>query len=269
MLIGGNFIIRISLVITAVFFAVSTIPLFAWYKEKASPQQAPKGSNYIKIAFSRLMDTFRAVKTQKEFIKFVVAFLIYNDGVLMMLDFAAIIGAVLFGMDQQQLIIMMLIVQVTSVAGAYVFGHVADKYNGKVSLIISILAMLAIVIILMFVQSLVGFIILAGFAGYALTGVQSVSRGLVGQFAPSGKSGEFYGLFAVAGRTSSFIGPTLYGWLAVAAASYFVTGGQSALLAEQSGQRVAIASIGVFLIVGLAVLLSVHIPKKRVAEISA
>ena len=269
MLIGGNFIIRISLVITAVFFAVSTIPLFAWYKEKASPQQAPKGSNYIKIAFSRLMDTFRAVKTQKEFIKFVVAFLIYNDGVLMMLDFAAIIGAVLFGMDQQQLIIMMLIVQVTSVAGAYVFGHVADKYNGKVSLIISILAMLAIVIILMFVQSLVGFIILAGFAGYALTGVQSVSRGLVGQFAPSGKSGEFYGLFAVAGRTSSFIGPTLYGWLAVAAASYFVAGGQSALLAEQSGQRVAIASIGVFLIVGLAVLLSVHIPKKRVAEISA
>jgi len=269
MLIGGNFIIRISLVITAVFFAVSTIPLFAWYKEKASPQQAPKGSNYIKIAFSRLMNTFRAVKTQKEFIKFVVAFLIYNDGVLMMLDFAAIIGAVLFGMDQQQLIIMMLIVQVTSVAGAYVFGHVADKYNGKVSLIISILAMLAIVIILMFVQSLVGFIILAGFAGYALTGVQSVSRGLVGQFAPSGKSGEFYGLFAVAGRTSSFIGPTLYGWLAVAAASYFVAGGQSALLAEQSGQRVAIASIGVFLIVGLAVLLSVHIPKKRVAEISA
>ena len=269
MLIGGNFIIRISLVITAVFFAVSTIPLFAWYKEKASPQQAPKGSNYIKIAFSRLMDTFRAVKTQKEFIKFVVAFLIYNDGVLMMLDFAAIIGAVLFGMDQQQLIIMMLIVQVTSVAGAYVFGHVADKYNGKVSLIISILAMLAIVIILMFVQSLVGFIILAGFAGFALTGVQSVSRGLVGQFAPNGKSGEFYGLFAVAGRTSSFIGPTLYGWLAVAAASYFVTGGQSALLAEQSGQRVAIASIGVFLIVGLAVLLSVHIPKKRVAEISA
>ncbi|MEN6480818.1 MAG: MFS transporter [Anaerolineaceae bacterium] len=269
MLIGGNFIIRISLVITAVFFAVSTIPLFAWYKEKASPQQAPKGSNYIKIAFSRLMDTFRAVKTQKEFIKFVIAFLIYNDGVLMMLDFAAIIGAVLFGMDQQQLIIMMLIVQVTSVAGAYVFGHVADKYNGKVSLIISILAMLATVIILMFVQSLVGFIILAGFAGFVLTGVQSVSRGLVGQFAPNGKSGEFYGLFAVAGRTSSFIGPTLYGWLAVAAASYFVTGGQSALLAEQSGQRVAIASIGVFLIVGLAVLLSVHIPKKRVAEISA
>ena len=110
--------------------------------------------------------------------------------------------------------------------------------------------------------TLTQFIILAGIAGFALTGVQSVSRGVVGKLAPTGKSGEFFGLFAIAGRTSSFIGPTIYGWIAVGAASWYMDLGRPALLAEQSGQRAAVLSIGVFLLVGLLFLLRVRMPKK-------
>jgi UMF1 family MFS transporter len=261
----GTLFVRLSLPFTALFFAVSSIPTLLWIKEKGSPQKLPAGQNYISLAFSRLSDTVRSVRSFKEFIKFIIAFLIYNDGILMALDFAAIIGAVLFGMDQQQLIIFMIIVQITSVAGAYIMALVGDRIGYKKSLILSILMMTAVVIGMLFTTTIEGFFVIGALAGFALTGVQSVSRTMVGLFAPAGKSGEFFGFFAVAGRTSSFIGPTIYGILAAEAALWFEKNrGMSALLAEQSGQKVAIVSIAVFLLVGLAILLSVN-EKKAIA----
>ena len=206
---GGNLVVRISLVFTAVYFAVSTIPMFLWFKEKAIPQPLPEGENYITVGFKRIFKTMRSVRQYREFLKFIVAFLIYNDGILMALDFAAIIGAVLFGMTQTQLIILMIVVQITSVAGAYFGGLMGDRLGYKKSLIASLIMMIGVVIWMIFAGSLVGFFVIAGFAGFALTAVQSLSRTMVGLFAPKGQSAEFFGFFAVAGRTSSFIGPTV------------------------------------------------------------
>lgn len=260
MLIGGDLIIRFSLVFTALFYALSTIPMWMWLKEKKEGESLPAGENYFQIGYKRLRHTIKSVRKYKEFLKFIIAFLVYNDGILMMLNFAAIIGAVLFGMEQTQLIIMMVIVQVTSAIGAYVFGIIADRWYAKRALVLSLILMLGCVVTLIFVQTIVQFYILAGVAGFALTGVQSVSRSVVGQLAPEGQSGEFYGLFAVAGRTSSFIGPTVYGYIAAWAAAWYMDMGQPALLAEQNGQRMAVLSIGVFLIVGLVLLFRVRIP---------
>jgi UMF1 family MFS transporter len=108
---------------------------------------------------------------------------------------------------------------------------------------------------------LTAFFIIGGVAGFALTGVQSVSRTMVGQLSPENKSAEFYGFFAVAGRTSSFIGPTLYGILAAEAALYFEKSGYMQLVAEQLGQRIALGSVIVFLIAGLIILLTVNLKK--------
>lgn len=258
MLVGGNLVVRLSLVITAVFFAIAAIPIFAWLPERAQPQALPPGESYLSMAFKRLAQTFRTVKRFREFIKFIIAFLIYNDGIIMALDFAAILGAVLYGMDQQQLIIFMIIVQVTSIAGAYVFGMIMHTVNAKRSLIISLLLMLGSIIWMYFNQSLTGFFIIGALAGFALTGVQSVSRSMVGLLSPPGRSAEFYGFFAVAGRSSSFIGPTIYGILAAEAALWYQAQGQGLLLAEQSGQRIAVLSIAAFLAVGLLLLIFVN-----------
>lgn len=263
MTIGGDFITRFAMVITSVFYLASALPLFFWLKEEAIPQKLPKGENYIGLAFKRLGATFREVKTFKEFIKFSIAFLIYNDGILMVMDFAAILGAVLFGMEQTQLIVFMIIVQVTSVMGAYLFGLVTQDYSGKIALNISLLLMIGCVIWLYFAQSLMVFYIIGGVAGFALTGVQSVSRTLVGVMAPEGKSGEFYGFFSVAGRTSSFIGPTVFGLLAASATNRYLQLNHPELVAEQMGHRLALFSIIAFLVVGMAVLQTVRLPRVR------
>ena len=262
--IGGEFIIRLSFVITGVFFLVSTVPLFVWLKEKGQGQTLPKGETIFSVAFKRLGETFKEVKNFKQFIKFIIAFLIYNDGIIMTMDFAAILGAVLFGMDQQQLIIFMIIVQVTSVLGAFLFGNLSDHFGGKLSLIISLVLMIGCVLWMIFNYSLTAFFVIGGVAGFALTGVQSVSRTMVGQLSPEAKSAEFYGFFAVAGRTSSFIGPTLYGILAAEAALWFQESGNAQLLAEQLGQRVALGSVIVFLVVGLVILLTVNLKKSSI-----
>jgi UMF1 family MFS transporter len=269
-LIEGAWIVRLSLVMTALYFAFFALPLFLWLRERAQHQPMPPGESYVTVALKRLRQTFATVREHREFVKFIVAFLIYNDGVLMTINFAAIFGAVMFGLEQQMLILFMILIQVTSVVGAYVSGMLTERIGNKRTLILFILMMLAAVVGLFLNESVLGFFIIGGVAGCALSAVQSVSRGMIAVLSPPGRSAEFYGFFAVAGRTSSFIGPTIYGVVAAEAAFWFQSRGESAsflwfrahergaALAEQLGQRVAILPVIAFLVVGLALLLSVN-----------
>jgi UMF1 family MFS transporter len=255
--------VRGSFAFTALFFALSTLPLFLRLKERREGKALPPGENYLSLAFKRLKNTFGAVRDFREFIKFILAFLIYNDGILMALDFAAIIGAVLYGMNQTQLIIFMIIVQATSAIGAYVFGIWGEKAGYKQVLIYSILLMIAAVVWMIINTTLTGYFIIGALAGFALTGVQSLSRTITGLFAPANKATEFFGFFAVAGRSSSFIGPTIYGIIAFRTALYFEGQGMEVLLAEQYGQRAGLFSIALFLIAGLLLLVSVNEQRAR------
>jgi len=264
-----TFIVRLSLVITAVFWAVTAAPIFLWLNERAKSKPLPEGQNYLSMALKQLRSTIGKIGHFKEFVKYMIAFLVYNDGVIMALDFAAIIGAVLFGMDQQMLIIFVILVQITNVAGAFAFGMLVDRIGSKRSLVLSILMMIAVVIGLYFCQTQTGFFIIGAFAGIAMAGVQSVSRTAVAMFSPPGQSAEFYGFFAVTGRTSSFIGPAVYGWLAAEAALRYEAQGQMVALAEQSGQRIAILSIAVFLVLGLVLLQFVNEAKARAAAVGS
>ena len=271
----GVWYVRFSLVITAIYFAIFATPLFLWLRERAEPETLPPGENYLTVAYDRLKTTIQQVKHYREFIKFMIAFLIYNDGILMAISFAAIFGEVMFGLDQQQIILFMILIQFTSVIGAYISGWLAYHTEGKISLLVFLVLMLAAVIGLFVNQSIPGFYVAGGFAGLALSAVQSTSRAMVGLLAPEGKSAEFYGFFAVAGRTSSFIGPTIYGLVAAEVALWFAAQGDQASFlwfeanplgapyAEQLGQRVAILSVIAFLVVGLVLLCFVNEKRAR------
>ena len=123
--------------------------------------------------------------------------------------------------------------------------------------------MVACVMALYFAQNQTHFFIIGGFVGIAMAGVQSVSRAMVATFAPKGKSGEFFGFFALTGRTSSFIGPAVFGYLAAELTLWYQSQGQAVELAEQSGHRLAILSIAAFLVVGWALMSLVNEKKAR------
>ncbi len=263
--IKGTFVIRSAFLITAAFYALSTAPIFFLVRERAKPQRLPDGTNYLSHAFKNLVKTFRSARQHKEFIKFLWAFLIYNTGIMIVMDFAAIIGAVMFGVNQQQLIIFVIIVQVTSVAGAFLFGLLTHRMGGKPALVVSISMMAVTVSGLFFFESLPMFYVIGAMAGFALTGVQSVSRTVVGQVCPEDKAAEFYGLFSLAGQISNFTGPALYGLLATALAlRLYEPRGLAPLAAEAAGLQTALFAIIGFLLLGLLFLLSVR--KWRRAE---
>jgi UMF1 family MFS transporter len=258
LVIGGEFVTRLSFIITSVFFALSTIPMWFWLKEKAEPKPLKEGDNYLSLAFRRLRTTIRSVNQYKEFLKFMLAFLVYNDGIIAALDFAAIIGAVLYGMDQQSLIIMMILVQVASVAGAYLYGIWGEKMGFKRGLVQSLVLMIFAVVLIYFNNSIGGFFAITSLAGFALTGVQSLSRTMIGAFAPPGRSAEFYGFFGMVGRTSSFIGPFLFGIVAHRLTVLHESAGLDPTAAIQLGHRQAVFSIVIFLVVGLGLLMLVN-----------
>jgi UMF1 family MFS transporter len=258
LLIGGDFVTRFSFIITAIFFALSTIPMWFWLEEKAEASPLEKGDNYIKVAYRRLRTTFRSVRQYREFFKFMLAFLVYNDGIIAALDFAAIIGAVLYGMEQQQLIIMMIIVQVASVAGAYLYGIIGEKIGFKRGLIQSLILMIVAVVMIYFNNSIGGFFAITSLAGFALTGVQSLSRTMIGAFAPPGRSAEFYGFFGLVGRTSSVLGPVVFGIVAHRLTVFHENAGVAAERAIQLGHQQAVFSIAAFLLVGLGLLALVN-----------
>jgi UMF1 family MFS transporter len=270
---GNQIIVRFSLVITAVYFIIFALPALLIIKEKTPPQERD-GRSYFKIAIDRLKHTIGSVRNYREFIKFMVSLLIYNDGIIAALDFAAIIGAVLFGVTDTQLIIFVIIVQVTNVIGAWAYAYIGERYGFKNSLVQSLILMLLAIGAMMFINSVSGFFIVGAVAGFAIAGVQSVSRTMVSVFAPQGKSAEFYGFFALAGRTSSIVGPGVMGFAASGLSAWLMTtlvdagvvtaGSMVAIdITEQIGHRIAIVTIVLFLMVGLMLLLFVSEEKGR------
>ncbi|MFZ1813860.1 MAG: MFS transporter [Rhizobiaceae bacterium] len=254
-LVGGNFIVRLTMVITAVYFLLATLPLFLFLEEKSEARPLQKGENLLTLGFVRLWKTIRELGHYSEYLKFMIAFILYNDGVMIALNFAAIIGAVLYGFEREQLIVLIILVQVTNLVGAWAFGILADRTSSKTSLMVS-MAVMATAVVWMQTGggSAYHYYLIGCLAGFAIAGLQSVSRSMVAKLAPAGRSAEFFGLFAVAGRSSSVIGPAVFGWVAADGAAHFMAQGLDALAAEQAGMRMAIYVILVFMALGTALL---------------
>jgi UMF1 family MFS transporter len=251
------------MIITAIFWILSTIPLILWLPERAKKKTLPAGETYVSVAFKQVVHTVRTAGRFREMVKFMLAFLIYGSGVAIALEFAAIIGAVLFGMSQQLIVVFAIVVQVTNVIGAYGFGLLVQRIGGKTTLVASLIAMIGVVVWLYLNNSQLGFILIGAAAGIAMAGVQSVSRTMVGLFAPPGQSAEFFGFFTTVGRIAFFMGPAIFGFLAAELALMYEGQGVAVEPAEQQGLRLAIVAIALFLLIGLLIVLTVNEKRAR------
>ncbi len=253
----GNAFIPYTFLITAAIFAAASIPMYFRVRETSPVIPIPDGETLLSVSFKHLGETFKDIRHYKDFLRYMIAFLIYNDGIMMLMDFAAIIGATLFGLGQVQLILFVIIIQITGAVGALLFGRLSDTKSSKQAIIFSLIILTFSLVALFFVKSTVGFIIIGAIAGFALSGAQAVSRTMVSQLAPAGKTTEFYGFLSVAGRTSTFVGPLVFGTLSYRMHNFYINQGLADHAAEIAGQYWGIGSIIAFLVIGLLILLSV------------
>lgn len=253
----GNEFIPYTFLITAFVYAISSLPMYFRVHETSPVIPIPEGETLLSVSFKHLYQTFKDIRNYKVFLRYMIAFLIYNDGIMMLMDFAAIIGATLFGLEQVQLIIFVIIIHITGALGALIFGKLSDEKSSKRSILLSLIILVISLIVLFFIKSTIGFFIIGAFAGFSLSGAQAVSRTMVSQLAPASKTTEFYGFLSVAGRTSTFIGPLVFGTLSYRMHNFYLSQGLTELAAEKAGQYWGVGSIIAFLLIGFLILLSV------------
>lgn len=256
-LVGGTLMVRLSFLITALFFLVSSIPMFYRVRQLNEPEVLPPGISTIRMAFTKLSQTFKDVKRYREFIKYAISFLIYNDGIMMLMDNAALVAAILFGFKTAELIVLIIILQVAGAAGAYLFGWISNKYSSKQAIMVSLLMLMVVIISLFLTTSKPVFYVIGALAGFSLSGVQAVSRTLVSQLSPQTKTTEFYGFLSVAGRTSTAVGPLVFGSTFAVMVHWYVSHNFAAEIANKNAMYWAIGTVVLFLIVGFAFLLRV------------
>lgn len=241
---------RLIPVVVAVYYAVTVIPTFLFLRDRSVKQQLPPGQSYLSVGFRQLIQTLKHIRRYSELFKLLIAFLVYNDGIVTVIYFAALYASVTIGFTTEEIAIMFIAMNVVAAAGAFSFGWVADRIGQKRTIFISLSIWIAAVVVAYFSYSKASFYIVATLAGIGMGSCQSVTRSLLALFTPKENAAEFFGFLGIAGKALAFLGPIVFGTVSQATGS----------------QRPAILSVGAFFIVGM-ILLS-FVDEKRGKEAS-
>lgn len=211
------FVDRIELVwlLVAGFFFVFSLPAFFFL-----PKDEPTGitvSEAARWGFGNLRVIVSEVWANRELRKFLLAFFFYIDGVLTIIVMAGAVATETFGFDQRGTILLFLIVQFSALAGAFALAAPTDRFGPKRVLSGVIVLWIATGVSAYFIQDAAVFYGLAVVAGLGLGSIQSASRALMASLVPEGREAEMFGFYALCGKTSSIIGPTLFGYVTLLA----------------------------------------------------
>ena len=244
---------RLSFVLTALFFFTASLPTFLYLKERAIPTPLATEQSLWRIGFQRLRRTYGQITRFRELWKYLIAYLIYTDGINTVIIFGGIFASRVLEFTPSELMIYFLIVQIAAGIGAYAFGGIVDRFGPRQTILATLILWVGIAIGAYFVQTSAQFYVLGLIAGAALGSNQSASRTLIGYFTPRDKVGEFFGFFSVSGKFAAMIGPLIYGQItaiagsqrpaALAMAGFFLIGGAILwTVREQEGIQAAQAT---------------------------
>ena len=199
--------IRISLSSVGIWWGFFAIPLFLWVPEVKRPYNQRQKFSYLKYGFIRFFRTLRSFRNYKDLLWFLVAFLIYNDGIQTVIAMAAIFGKTALGLDTGTLIGTLLMTQFVAFPGALMFAKLAQRIQPKSAIIITLMLWIGIVTYAYFLRSAVEFWILGGLVGLVLGGSQAISRSLYAQLIPRARPAEFFGFFSISAKFACILAP--------------------------------------------------------------
>lgn len=233
--------VRVSFIITGIWWLAFTLPLVRTYKQRYSKELAPGetfGSEVMRT-FRGLGVTMRRIAQDKAILIYMIAFFFYIDGVHTVISMATTYGTSL-GIDSTQLILALLVTQFVAFPSAIAYGKLSGKYGTLHMIIIAVVAYVAIVLFAaFFLKTAVEFWILAVAVGLFQGGIQALSRSYFGKLIPKERSNEYYGFFDIFGRYASVMGTLLV----------------SVVTSLTGDASLGVLSIGILLIVGLVMLI--------------
>jgi UMF1 family MFS transporter len=234
----AGFHVRATNLLVAAWFLLFCLPLFRNVPERRVP-----GPNLdLAAAFRELGRTLRAVRRYREIVKFLLARLVYNDGLVTIFAFGGIYAAGTFGMTISEVILFGIALNVASGVGAFAFGFVDDRIGGKKTIVVTLVALMVATVLAVWAPNRTWLWAAGIMIGIFVGPNQSASRSLMGRFVPEKHQAEFFGFFAFSGKVTSFAGPILLG----VASQVF------------DSQRAGVATVFAFFLVGGLLLLAVN-----------
>jgi UMF1 family MFS transporter len=245
---------RIGLAMAGLWWAGFTIITALTLREAPATQPLPERyRNWPRTAavaatgFRRTLDTARRVRHYRPLVLFLVAFMLYNDGIQTVIAMATIFGKEELRLSTADLMLTLLVIQGVAMVGALVFGRLAGWIGTKRAVMVSLVLWSGVVIYAYFVTSRFEYFALGGVVGIVLGGSQALSRSLYGSMVPPEASAEFFGFYTVFSKFSAIGGP-----LAMAA-----------IIHRTGSLRLSIVSVVVFFVLGLVLLAFVNEQKAR------
>lgn len=208
---------------------------------------APGGGAAVGSGWRQLAATLRDMRRHPLTLSFLLAYLVYNDGVQTVISQASVYGSEELGLDQTTLITAVLLVQVLAVAGALGMGRLARSHGAKRTILGSLAVWTLILVAAYFLpgRGAAWFYALAAAIGLVLGGSQALSRSLFSHLVPRGKEAEYFSAYEMSDRGLSWLGPLVFGL------AYQLTG----------SYRDAIVSLVLFFVAGFALL--ARVPVRR------
>lgn len=237
---AGHVDVRATALLVAGWWAVFSIPMFLFVRERA-PRRRATVSGYMTIGFGRVGETLQHLRQFREAAKLLVARLIYNDGLTTVFTMAAIYVSAVFGMSDAEVIVLGLVVNVAAGLGAAGLGFLDDFIGGKRTIMVTLVVLAGATLLGSTAPGRTAFWVAAVLIGLMVGPAQSASRSLLARFVPESKHAEFFGFYAFSGKLSSIAGPFVYGLL----------------LQITGSHRIAMGSILAFFVVGFLILLTV------------
>ena len=244
--------VPVTMLITAGMFVLASSFTFLVLKERARPQPAEKGAGLRALA--RVGHTLKQAKQYEDLLRFLGCIVLYQSGVQTVIALAAIYAQEAMGFSTQDTIVLVLLVNITASLGAFLFGQWQDRLGHRKTLTLTLLGWCAMVVIAYLTTDRAGFWVAANIAGLCLGASQSAGRALVGYLAPADRHAEFFGLWGLAVKLASILGPLSYGavtWL------------------TNNDHRMAMLITGAFFVLGLFVLASVDPERGRRVALAA
>ena len=234
--------IRIVGPLVAVWYLLFALPLFRFV-----PDAAATGISIAmaaKLGIGELFHTLRSIRQYRQLFRFLLARVLYIDGLNTLFAFGGIYAAGTFGMAVDEIILFGIALNVTAGLGAASFAWIDDWIGSKRTIMIALLGLIAVGTPILFVTSKTAFWVLALFLGIFMGPAQAASRSLMARLAPPGRVTEMFGLFALSGKATAFLGPAVLAWVTAIFAS----------------QRAGMATVIIFIAAGALILTTVKEP---------
>jgi UMF1 family MFS transporter len=238
---------RWCIVSAGVWWALFTLVPLRFLREHPGAEATTARGNVVLDGFRQLGHTLRGIRAYPLTLFFLLAYLVYNDGIQTVIALASQYGTEELKLTQSTLIITILIVQFLAFGGALLLGFLAARIGARKTILLSLVLWLGVVVVAYWLpaEKPLLFMLLGAAIGLVLGGSQALSRSLFSQLIPDGREGEYYGFYEISDKGTSWLGPLAFGLVFQLTNSY----------------RIGIVSLVVFFVAG-AILLAL-VPLRR------